>query len=471
MKKLFSIFAFLSLAVGFTACETAPDVNEPENHDVVLSVNKQKILADGTDSVTFAVTVDGVNVSSDIQIINLNDNSVIEGATGAKFSTTTAGVYRFMAVYKGVYTSEAVTIEAKSVAGDEPNDDPNDEPAAKVVLVADKSEIVADDTDVVTFTVTVDGQDKSAEAKIVVTNYNIELEGNTFTSDVAGEFIFEATYGGVKSEQVKVTAKAVETPEQKSLTLKASKLRIKADGTDSTTFTVLYGEEDVTAKCEFKAVAGQTIEGSVFTTTEVGTYNVYALYNDTRSNTVSIDAYDPTISTAYEIGQIYEVNGAKGVAYAIKKDNHDITWAYFFSMDEADLQWSTENVWCNCIASRGDWNTDDMLKKGSDKYPAAQWCRAHGDGWFMPSSAELQWMWDAISGGTHRFDSESVEAYNKLLTDNGGMPFVSTYYMSSNETADDLVELIAFMNDSVVCLDPLKTSVFTVRAVTRVQLD
>jgi hypothetical protein len=142
-------------------------------------------------------------------------------------------------------------------------------------------------------------------------------------------------------------------------------------------------------------------------------------------------------------------------------------------MDEADLQWSTENVWCNCVASRGDWNTEDMLRNGTspDMYPAAQWCIAHGDGWFMPSSQELQWMWDAISEGTHNFDNASVAAYNKLLTDNGGMPFVETYYWSSNETADDLVELIAFMNDSVVCLDPQKTYIYTVRAATRVQLN
>ena len=80
-------------------------------------------------------------------------------------------------------------------------------------------------------------------------------------------------------------------------------------------------------------------------------------------------------------------------------------------------------------------------------------------------------MWDAISEGTHNFDNASVAAYNKLLTDNGGMPFVETYYWSSNETADDLVELIAFMNDSVVCLDPQKTYAYTVRAATRIQLN
>lgn len=456
MKKLFSLIALLSLAVGFTACEeTTPDT--PDTKTVTLSANKSEIMADGVETVSFEATVNGVVTSDGVQIICLNDNSVLSAST---FKTTAAGEYRFVAVCNGVKSNE-VKVLATNPAG------------PTVVLTADKSTIVADNAETVTFTVTVDGEDKTAESTITIVNYGTALEGTTFASDVAGEFVFEATFDGEKSNQVIVTATAVETPVQKSLTIEASKLRIKADGEDSATLTVMYGEEDVTATCEIRTTAGDVIEGGAFATTTPGSYNIYALYDNVRSNTVSIDAYDPNIASAYEIGQIYDINGAKGVAYAIKTDNQNRTWAYFFSMDEADLQWSTENVWCNCVASRGDWNTEDMLRNGTspDMYPAAQWCIAHGDGWFMPSSQELQWMWDAISEGTHNFDNASVAAYNKLLTDNGGMPFVETYYWSSNETADDLVELIAFMNDSVVCLDPQKTYTYTVRAATRIQLN
>ena len=456
MKKLFSLIALLSLAVGFTACEeTTPDT--PDTKTVTLSANKSEIMADGVETVSFETTVNGVVTSDGVQIICLNDNSVLSAST---FKTTAAGEYRFVAVCNGVKSNE-VKVLATNPAG------------PTVVLTADKSTIVADNAETVTFTVTVDGEDKTAESTITIVNYASTLDGNTFVSDVAGEFVFEATFDGEKSNQVIVTATAVEAPVQKSLTIEASKLRIKADGEDSATLTVMYGEEDVTATCEIRTTAGDVIEDGAFATTTPGSYNIYALYDNVRSNTISVDAYDPNIASAYEIGQIYDINGAKGVAYAIKTDNQNRTWAYFFSMDEADLQWSTENVWCNCVASRGDWNTEDMLRNGTspDMYPAAQWCIAHGDGWFMPSSQELQWMWDAISEGTHNFDNASVAAYNKLLTDNGGMPFVETYYWSSNETADDLVELIAFMNDSVVCLNPQKTYTYTVRAATRIQLN
>ena len=448
MKKLFGLFAILSLAVGFTACEeVAP--NTPDNNEVTLSVDKAEISADGKEFVTFTAT------PAEAQIICLNDNSVLSTKT---FKTTTAGEYRFAAIHNGVKSNE-VTVTAKALK-------------MVVVLTADKSTIVGDNTDVVTFTITVDGEDKTAESTITIVNYGTPLEGNTFTTDVAGEFIFQAKYEGENSNQVIITATAVDAPVQKNLVLTASPMRIKADGTEKVTFKAMYGEDDVTATCEIKSTNGVTVENGVFSTTEAGTYNFYALYDNVRSNTVSVDAYDPNMTTDYEIGQIYDLNGSKGVCYAIKNDNQNRTWAYFFSMDEEYLQWSTENVWCNCASGRGDWNTEDMLKNGTspDKYPAAQWCVAHGEGWFMPSSTELQWMWDAVSGGTHNFDSETMKSYNNLLTSNGGEAFQETYYWSSNETSDDMIELIAFMADSVVCLEPYKTSKYNVRATYRIQL-
>ena len=414
MKRLFNILAMFSLLAGITACE---GVEEQPQQDAVVSLtaNKLEIVADGTDSVTFEVTVDGVVTTKDVSIIVLNDNSTLAGST---FKTTTAGEYRFKAAYKN-FTSETVTITATATT-------------SNVELEVDKTEFTADGTDKVTFTVTVDGQDKTAESRIIELSSNTNLEGNTFTTTTEGVYTFVAEYGEQRSQQVVITAVA-NTPTQKSLTITTSKYRIASDGVDSATFTVLYGEEDVTATCEIRDTKGNVIEGGVFSSTTVGTYDIYALYNNQRSNTVSIDVYDPNVTYAYGIGQIYEVNGSKCVAYAIK-DN----FAYFFSMDEEDLQWSTENVWCNCISPKGEWNTYDPFDPKYSKadggardinnYPAFKWCMDHGDNWFMPSSTELTWMWDAISGGTHRFDSESVAAYNKLLEENGGEPFNETYY-------------------------------------------
>lgn len=467
MKRLFNIFALFSLAAGFVACEGNEPTPDNKEYSVELSADKTNISADGIDASTFTVKVDGAVTSEEVMIICLEDNSVLEGNT---FTTTTAGEYRFKASYKN-FTSETVTITATAV----------EVPITSVVLKADKSEIVADNTDTVTFTVEVDGQDKTAEATIKVKNYAAELETNTFVSDVAGEFTFVAEYEGVESNEVKVTATAVETPVEKKLTISADKLRIKADGQDKATLTVTYGEEDVTAKSEIYVEQGNVVlADATFSTTAPASYTIRAKYEGMTSTFVTIDAYDPNLAEKYEVGTIIEVNGVKGMIFAIKGFpiyNEDYTevvgtnnYCYIVSLDEEDLQWSTEYAWCNCMSQRGDYNSSDPFDRWGmniDNYPAFKWCKEHGEGWFLPSSTEMNWLWEMLTEGARDFTAPSVAKYNELIVENGGEPFVETFYWSSNETSEDLVEVIAFMNDSVVCLDPKKDNTYTARAAYR----
>lgn len=461
MKRFFNIFAIIALAFGFVACE-GNETTENKEYNVELSVDKSSIMADGEEQATFTVKVDGA-VAEDAQIICLNDNSIVEGTT---FKTAVAGEYSFKAAYKG-FTSETVTITAAPVEA----------PIPAVELSVDKSEIVADNSDTATFTVKVDGEDKSSEVKITVINYNSELEGNTFTTDVAGEFVFVANYEGVKSNEVKVVATAVETPVQKTLKIQSDVNRIKADGSEKVTFTVFYGEDDVTADAEIYCSnhEGVTVEGNTFSSTTVGSYSFRARYNgQTTGTAVNIDVYDPELVGKYEIGAIHEVNGVKGVIFAIKSDNNGDTYCYLFSMDEEDLQWSTKYEFCNCMSQRGDYNTNDPFDyfgMNIDDYPAFKWCKAHGEGWFLPSSTELHWMWEMLTNGERDFKASSVAKYNEFIVENGGEPFCETYYWSSNETSDDLVEVVAFMNDSVVCLDPKKDNVYTARAAYRFKVE
>ena len=461
MKRFFNIFAIIALAFGFVACE-GNETTENKEYNVELSVDKSSIMADGEEQATFTVKVDGA-LAEDAQIICLNDNSIVEGTT---FKTAVAGEYSFKAAYKG-FTSETVTITAAPVEA----------PIPAVELSVDKSEIVADNSDTATFTVKVDGEDKSSEVKITVINYNSELEGNTFTTDVAGEFVFVANYEGVKSNEVKVVATAVEAPVQKTLKIQSDVNRIKADGSEKVTFTVFYGEDDVTADAEIYCSnhEGVTVEGNTFSSTTVGSYSFRARYDgQTTGTAVNIDVYDPELVGKYEIGAIHEVDGVKGVIFAIKSDNNGDTYCYLFSMDEEDLQWSTKYEWCNCTSQRGDYNTNDPFDyfgMNIDDYPAFKWCKAHGEGWFLPSSTELHWMWEMLTNGERDFKASSVAKYNEFIVENGGEPFCETYYWSSNETSEDLVEVVAFMNDSVVCLDPKKDNVYTARAAYRFKVE
>lgn len=458
MKKFFNIFAVLALALGFVACE-GPNDEPQEAKKPVLTADKSSIVADGADKATFTATVDGV-ANAEIMIIALKDNSILEGNT---FTTTTPGTYQFKAVY-GNESSDVVEITATE--------------AEKIIsLEADKSEIVADDTEAVTFTVKVDGAEVSNGYEIINLNYNAALEGNTFTSDVAGEFKFQAKYDGKwLSNEVTVTVNNIPVPEHKTLKISATPNRIKADGVEEAVFTVMYGDEDVTADAEvYNTATQEVLENKKFSSSTVGSYNFRARYDgQTTGVSAVVEVYDPALAGKYEIGSIYEVNGTKGVIYAIKTDNKGLTWCYLFSLDEEELQWSTKYEWCNCISDKGAWNTYDPFNYyGMDiqNYPAFKWCMDHGNDWFLPSSKELMWMWEAITEGARDFDAPAVAKWNKIITDNGGEPFVETYYWSSNETSEDLIEVIAFMDDSVVCLDPAKDKVYTARAAYRFQVE
>ena len=462
MRKLFNIFAVVALALGFVSCqEKATDEPQSDVQPIVpvLQADKTELLANGADAVTFTATVNGT-ANDEVQIICLNDNSILNKNI---FTTTTPGSYRFVAVYNNE-SSNVVEITAKEVE-------------KIITLEADKSEIIADNTETVTFTVKVDGVEVSDNYEIINLNYNTPLEGNTFVSDVAGEFKFQAKYEGRwPSNEVTITVNNVPVPEHKELKITASPNRIKADGVEEALFTVMYGDENVTAEAEIYNTATQeVIESKKFASTTVGSYNFRARYDDqTTGVSATVEVYDPALAGKYEIGTIYEVNGVKGVIYAIKTDNKGNTWCYLFSLDEEDLQWSTKYEWCNCISDKGAWNTYDPFNYyGMDinNYPAFKWCMDHGEDWFLPSSKELVWMWEAITEGARDFDAPAVAKWNKIITDNGGEPFVETYYWSSNETSDDLIEVIAFMDDSVVCLDPAKDNVYTARAAYRFQVE
>ena len=143
------------------------------------------------------------------------------------------------------------------------------------------------------------------------------------------------------------------------------------------------------------------------------------------------------------------------------------------SMDEEDLPWSYEQVDLRYANSAwGAWNTEDIFDPNRDNrninnYPAFKWCVEHGDGWFLPSQEEMEWMWDAVSGGTHKFEAPTVAEYNKVLTENGGEPLQETFYWSSTGLDSTSSVAVAFMENSVICLESTRDKAYSVRAAYR----
>ena len=473
----------------------ATSVEEPETKvEVTLEVDKTEILADGVDAATFTVKVDGVVTTEDVYVFNLATNKSVKNRV---FTTTEAGEYEFMASF-GEHYSQHVTVVAKAV--EVPKVDPI------IELVADKTEFVADGVDKVTFTVTADGV--AAEAYtiyLVGEKENSELKSNVFTTSKAGEYKFKAMVEEFESEVITVTATEPEVVTEPKLTLSADKTEIVADGIDAVVFEIKEENFNTDDAPHLYNLADNSVVRGPFTTTEAGTYEFVARKGEVESNKITIvaKAVEPENpeqpenpenpeqpeqpeqpAKEYKVGDYYEENGVKGIVYAfaeIAKYNDSFTeivgydkYCYLFSMDQVYIEWSTENVQCGAMNPKdGAKNMMSIAYQDSTyaKYPAAKWCADHGEGWYLPASNELHMMWDAISGGNHVFTDPTVAAFNKTLTDNGGMVIEETFYWTSNEVGESHAEVVCFSAGKGVCLNIEKAQKFDVRAIYKFKVE
>lgn len=77
--------------------------------------------------------------------------------------------------------------------------------------------------------------------------------------------------------------------EMKELELRADVTEIIADGSSSVTFSVYYGEEDVTGKASVKCISGNAaVNGGRFASKAIGTYVFRAFYEDAVSADVEV---------------------------------------------------------------------------------------------------------------------------------------------------------------------------------------
>ena len=161
-----------------------------------------------------------------------------------------------------------------------------------IELSASKSSIVGNGIDSVKFTVMQDGKEVTNECSIYI---NDSWHSSSFSSTTPGTHTVYATKGTKRSNTVTIT---VTEYKPSKLTLSASKTSIKANGTDSVTFTVKADDTTtVTNLCDI-FIDGAELNGTTFTPYNAGSYSVYAKYNGVTSNTVTLTA------TAVESGKM-----------------------------------------------------------------------------------------------------------------------------------------------------------------------
>lgn len=108
--KITLLVCICGIGIFWISCSGNSD--ESEQTEVILSVSKNTLIADGKDAITFTVMQAGVDVTADATIRSIMDSQILDGNT---FSTSKAGTYAFEASY-GKYVSKLITVVAKSTS-------------------------------------------------------------------------------------------------------------------------------------------------------------------------------------------------------------------------------------------------------------------------------------------------------------------------------------------------------------------
>lgn len=145
----------------------------------------------------------------------------------------------------------------------------------------------------------------------------------------------------------------------------------------------------------------------------------------------------------YEIGELYDFNGVKGVVCMVTEDGlHGMV----LSLDEIYLPWSEFRKPDLRVVGADD-RTDgagNMTKIAAyiaannlswEDFPAFKWCRDKGEGWYLPSIDELLTIGHNYNGGSRMHPNRQARnRFNNTLKDNGGKRMDRlVYYFSSTE--------------------------------------
>ena len=158
----------------------------------------------------------------------------------------------------------------------------------------------------------------------------------------------------------------------------------------------------------------------------------------------------------YNIGDIYNKNGLIGVVVMLTDGGRH---GLIMSLDEACL------AWCNLPRKQqkavGASDRTDGMKnmEAVEKYiadnnlswsnfPAFEWCRAKGEGWYLPSINELWSMGTMYLGGTRIASSRKYrKGFDENVKAAGGTPLSGIMiYHSSTEDKDHRYSLYSHMN-------------------------
>jgi hypothetical protein len=253
-------YRFTASYDGKTSNEVTVTVTASATSLVISTVSdKHTVLDDGVDAVTFVVKLNGQDVTSSSTITQDG-----QPFTGTTFSSMIPSTYKFQATHNGE-TSNELTI---TVGDGQP----------KLLLLADKSELVGDGKDKATFTVWYGKEDVTAQSQLLkdkvalaggTTTFVAPVISNPYSLVLSETHRFEAKYNNMTSPRWDILVN-----DQPLLEIRGDKYYV--DANETVTFTVNRGDVDVTSQCNFRVVDGSDLSGRTFSSATYGEYEIEA---------------------------------------------------------------------------------------------------------------------------------------------------------------------------------------------------
>ena len=131
---------------------------------------------------------------------------------------------------------------------------------------------------------------------------------------------------------------------------------------------------------------------------------------------LGMDAQSVVEDKTYRVGDYYDDGTKQGIVFEVSEDGKH---GKIVSLDRGYLQWCTDKQCAKDIVvgaksmENGKENTDVVMQRSdAAEYPAFQWCRDHGEDWYLPSSNELL----TIRNANADIDKAMAE-YGRLICD------------------------------------------------------
>ena len=169
-------------------------------------------------------------------------------------------------------------------------------------------------------------------------------------------------------------------------------------------------------------------------------------------------------ATIYNIGDIYDKNGVKGVVVMLTDGGRH---GLIMSLDEVCLVWSNLPRKKQKVVGATDRFDGEKNMQAVEKYiaenglswsnfPAFEWCRAKGEGWYLPSINELWSAGTMYLGGSRTASNRKFrKSFNESVEGAGGTPLSGVMiYHSSTEDKDAKYSLYSHMNSEPPYIQP-----------------